>query len=131
MAHSVKHYASLDMAEVIFSGEMTADDLRQSTSKAIMLQRMTGVVRFVVNIGDVEAAGLKPDMSDVLDSQYRSEGLSRTTRIAVLLPRTAATRKLASLYEIGCQERGWNAQICADRNAAVEWLMNAERKQPA
>jgi hypothetical protein len=131
MAHSVKHYGSLDMAEVIFSGEMTADDLRLSTSKAILLQRMTGVVRFVVNINDVEATGLKPEIFDVLDSQYRNEGLSRTTRIAILLPGTAVTRKLATIYEGGCQERGWNAQICADRTAALEWLMNAERKHPA
>jgi hypothetical protein len=131
MAHAVRHYPSLDTAEVIYSGEISGDDFRQSATTAIQLQRMTGVVRFLVNIGDVQASGQPAEIANVLNGQYRSEGLSRTTRIAILLPRTAIARKLASLYESACRERGWNAQICADRNAAMEWLTNANRRAPA
>ena len=119
------------MAEVRYTGPTTAADLRAATTEAMQLQRSHGVLRFIVNSEDWDVRAGPSELDDILDKQYRGEGLARATRIAILLPRNRNARQVAAIYEEACRKRGWNAQICADRAAAMEWLTSAKRPQEA
>jgi hypothetical protein len=129
--YEIKHYSTLDVAEIRYHGEVDAADLRAATTEGIKLQRSMGVVRFLVNSEGWEVRATSAEIEEILDHQYRGEGLSRATRIAIILPRTQSARKTASFFEQACRDRGWNAQICADRAAAMEWLSSTARSRDA
>lgn len=108
------------------SGLITGDDIREATSKAIACQKETGVTRFLVDLGRWEVGASIADIRELPAEQYSQEGLSRESRIAVIIPDATSSRYAANYYENECRKFGWNAQLFPDQASAHNWLLNAE-----
>ena len=125
MPFTVKHDSVLSVVEVVFSGMITGDNLREATDRCITLQKQMGVTSFLIDINGWDLAASVIDLYDLPATQYRNQALSRNTRIAVLLPVSENVQEAARFYENACRNRGWNALICQDRQGALGWLASA------
>ena len=123
MPYNINQLANPDIVEVEFSGDISADDLREVTTKCIDLQKETNTRRFLVQLHRSEVVASFFDVYDLADQQYQREGLNRTSRIAVVLPTALSAQAAADFYETVCVNRGWNAQVHPHRQSALDWLM--------
>ena len=123
MPYNINQLANPDIVEVIFSGNISANDLREVTTKCIELQKETNVSRFLVQLHQSEVVASFFDVYDLADQQYQSEGLNRNSRIAVVFPTALSAQAAAEFYETVCVNRSWNAQVHPHRQSALDWLM--------
>ena len=122
MPHTLREDAGLGIVEVIFTGTITAQDMRASTAEAIALQKRTGAVNFLLNADGWDLKASLVDIYDLPTKTYWQEDLDRRTRIAVMLPHAASAKQGALFYSDASRNRGWNVRVFDDRAAAVEWL---------
>jgi len=122
MPHQVRYYASLEIAEVTYSGIVTAADVQGNTTEMVALQRQNGVTRFLINLGDLEVRMAPAELEKLLDEQYRAEGVNRGSRIAIIQPTTESAKAAAQYFVDACQTRGWKSCMLPDRRAAMDWL---------
>ena len=123
MPYTISHHANPNIVEVAFVDIISSSDLREATTKAIAFQKESGVNRFLVHTNGSEVIAGLIDLFDIAESQYHAEGLNRNSRIAVVFPATLSAQAAANFYETICQNRGWNAQVHSDRQAAINWLL--------
>ncbi len=125
MPYAVKHLPELDAIEVTFSGVITGADVRSATSEGISLGKTTGATKALINADGLEVSASVLDLYALPAEQYAREGLSSRNPIAIILPSSMSGRQAAHDYEVFCQNRGWNVRVCADHQAAVDWLKGA------
>lgn len=80
----------------------------------------------LVDAVDLESVDSVTDLYE-LPKQYIEEGVSRSTRIAMVMPRSETARKFIRFYENVCVNRGWTVQSFETRGEAEKWLAS---KQP-
>jgi hypothetical protein len=122
MPYVVTHLWELDSIEVTLSGVITGADLRKATTEGISLLRLTGFTKALIYLDGYDVAASLMDIYDLSAKQYAQEGLPQESRIAVILPTSASGQQAALDYETFCQNRGWNVQVCPDRQTAIAWL---------
>jgi hypothetical protein len=125
MPYTVKHDAVQGIVDVTFSGFITGDDLRDATTACIAFQQQTGALRFLIDADSWDMDASLVDIYDLPNRMYWEQELQRRSRIGVVLPATATAQEAAYFYETACQNHGWNAKVCSDRQTARDWLTSA------
>lgn len=125
MPYTINQLANLDIVELELTGIISGSNLREATTKCIDLQRKTGVTRFLVSANGSEVIASFVDVYDIAEKQYHREGLSRQSRVAVVVTTALGAKAAADFYETVCQNRGWNAQVHPNRQSALDWLTDA------
>lgn len=69
MPWSYTHNRELQIVEVVFSGEVTAADLHESTARLIALEKQQGVTRFLVDPTDMTLVASLAGVYDLPDKQ--------------------------------------------------------------
>ena len=123
MPYTICHHANPNIVEVSFVDSISGSDLREATTKAIAFQKENGVNRFLVHTNGSEVISGFIELYDLAEKQYHAEGLKRNSRIAVVFPVTLSAQAAANFYETVCLNRGWNALVHPDRQAAIDWLI--------
>jgi hypothetical protein len=131
MPYTLTHDPELDMIDLVFTGEIGGEDIREVTSKCIALQRQMRVLRFLVELNGWEVAASFVEIYKMVYEQYAEESAHRLSRIAVVLPTTSSGQAAANFYETVCHSAGWNAQVFADRESAINWLTGSVDKNYA
>lgn len=124
MSWTVTHLESLGIIELKLIGVVSGDDLRQATKEGIARVNESRLSRGLIDATEQERTGSMVDMIE-LPQQYSSEGLSRETRIALVIPVKEELHGIAEFYETVCINRGWQVKSFATRKQALAWL--AER----
>ncbi len=122
MPWAYKCIPTLQMVEVEYSGEITARDLHESTSKFISLEKEKGLNKFLVDTTDMKLASSYIDVYDLPTKQYLEEQADRQGRVAIIPPDCAKTRDAVRFYEDVCRNRGWMVQVFSNRQEAEAWL---------
>ena len=125
MSYSITYDPDLDIINLEFTKEISGRDLSEVTSKCISLQKQTRVLRFLVEINGWEVVASFVELYKLVYEQYVAEALHRLSRIAVVLPSTLSGQAAANFYETVSQNAGWNAQVFASRQEAIDWLTNS------
>ena len=110
------------MIELTLSGIVTGNELRESTSRCIAMQKELDIKSFIVHADNSEIFASRFDLHDIVENQYYEEGLDRDSRIAIVLPSSITAREAAIFYEAVSRNRGWNVQTLPDRQTALAWL---------
>lgn len=126
MPYAIKFDPDLDVMHLVFTGEISGNDMREATTKCITLQNQTGVLRFFIEVNGWEIVASFVDIYNLAYKQYSEEKAQRQSRIAVVLPTTLSGQVAVNFYETVCQNAGWNAQVFADRENAIDWLSGAQ-----
>jgi hypothetical protein len=124
MSWSYEHNPTLGVVEVVYKSEVSARDLRESTSELIELGKREGLNRFLVDAADMTLAPSTSlvDAYDLPTRQYVEQGADRQCRVAIYLPDSARARDAVRFYETACVNRGWMVKVFSERQEAVKWL---------
>ena len=125
MPFKVDHDSGLGIATLTLSGTITNEDLVASSVQCIALQKATGCLRYVIESADWNLVASSVDIYALPAREYPKAELDRRTRIAIVQPTNEKAREAARFYESTCRNRGWNARVHADRDAALAWLKDA------
>ena len=122
MPYTIKHDPSSGIIEVIYTGRIAGADFREGTSACISLQKSSGATLFLVDLDGSEVGASTLEIYDLPDKQYREEQLDVRSRIAVIPGPNARAREAALFFQAACRNRGWNARVVPDHQAAIDWL---------
>lgn len=129
MSWTYKDNPTLMIVEAIFTGEITAQDLQEVTSKLIALEKEKGRDKFLIDTREMEFAASFSDLFDLPTKQYIEEGAGHQDRIAVILSTSTREREAADFYKIICRNCGWQVQTFPDRQRAIDWLTSGGKKR--
>ncbi len=122
MSWEVSHLESAGIVELRLIGVVTGDSLRDATSEGIRLAVEHGLVRGLIDATEQVKTGSMVDLVE-LPQLYSDQGLSRETRIALVLPIKEDLHAIADFYETVCVNRGWQVQSFRAREEAIAWLL--------
>jgi hypothetical protein len=122
MPFTVEHDAARGFATLRFSGTITGENLMESSARCFALQKETGCLRFLIDSDEWDLAASVLDLHALPHREYVKAEVDRRTRIAVVQPTNEKALQGARFYEDACRNRGWNARILPDREAAIAWL---------
>lgn len=122
MAYTLEYNHELRIVELVYTGRFTAQESKESTSKAIALGKVHDDADALVDATEVELAVSIVDLLDLPARQYVAEDMNRRIRVAVVSPRLPKDIRDAKFYETACLNRGWNVRLFPDRDDAIEWL---------
>ena len=123
MPWSVERNPSLEIIEEVFTGFVTAQELREATSQRISLQKETGITNI---LNDVSAFELDVTLMDVFDfphKQYPEQGADIKTRMALIMPKCNKAREVAKFFITASLNRGWVVVPFEERQGATDWLL--------
>lgn len=128
MAWSVRYDDSLDLVEVVYTGEVSGEELKAAATERIRLQKASGTISVLVDTSGIEhlTAGAA-EVFALPGELYDDREAARNTRLALVLPGPPDIRKEAEFYETACVNRGWRVTTFEERADAVEWLKRGAR----
>ena len=122
MAWIYESNLSLQIVEAAYIGPTSAQDLKDSTSRFIALEKEEGLNRFLIDTREMKIDATFTDIFNLPEKQYLEEGADRDGRVAVILSSRAKERDAGLFYETVCQMRGWMVKVFQKRQEAIDWL---------
>ena len=123
MALTYTYNADLCIVEITCKGMVSSKELKGEQAPVFALAEEHNTDMFLLDLTNYESS-LSP--VDILAgvSSY-SDKTTRRIRIAVILPFSEKAQKdNIEFYETVCVNRGWNARVFAERQEAINWLVN-------
>jgi hypothetical protein len=121
MPEKTECVAEQGVVVITYHGEVTMDEVREATVKAIAMQKTNQTDRVVIDTLDMTAAPSVSEMWELVQS-YPELEVPRRTRIAAVRPRVPDRADITGFYEVVCQNRCYNAKGFHTRAAAEEWV---------
>ena len=109
----------------IVSGNLSKTELERSTADGIALQHEHRCYNILVDAFRLESVDSVTDLYE-LPKQYSEQGVSRATRIALVLPELEKARKFVRFYENVCMNRGWTVRSFETQGEAEKWLSSSQ-----
>lgn len=119
------------IVEMVFDGEITAADLRETTSAGIDIEKTDGVIRFLVDATGMVISASLLDVFEVPTRQFFDEGADRRSRLAIVMPTDPDSRTAVEFFETASTNRGWLVRAFDARRDAMEWLQDGLHPLPA
>ena len=126
MAYTLKYNHTLKIVELEYTGLFTAQESRESTSRAIALGKEHGDADALVDAMEAELSISIVDLLDLPSRQYVVNDMNRRIRVAVVPPKLPKDREDAQFFETACLNRGWQVRLFPCRVDAIEWLKGAD-----
>ena len=115
MAWEYKSYSDQKLIEIKYTGNVTAQDLQESTSKAITLEKETGIHSILSDTTDAELVASLSDLYDIRTKQYVEEKADRLGHLAIILSTSGKEKEAAQFFQIVCRSAGWHVQTFDNR----------------
>lgn len=133
MAWSARYDSKTNIIEVIYSGTLSMDDIKNAIIQRISIQEETGAMSVLADISGIDNVKVHlVDIFSIADTFFENINSDRRTRIALILPRYPKAREDALFYETACLNRGWKVKSFEDREEAIKWLLEMESlRKPA
>lgn len=113
--------------EATFEGPIAPTELMEAVLECLAAARRIGTPNFFA-----DCTALLPGQSafDIyhLVQGYEALGVERTMREAVLVPAGTATEQDLAFYETVASNRGYCVRVFVDRDQALGWLLEADRR---
>ncbi len=110
------------IVEVVYSGNVTADELRESTSTLIQMEKQDGLNRFLIDTSNMVLDAALVDIYNLPAKQYTDEQADRNARLALIMASTPREKEAAQFYETACVNRGFDVKAFTERQQAFAWL---------
>lgn len=126
MSYTIEYNRMLQIVEFVCAGRYTAQELRESTSKAIALGKEHGDADALVDASKAELAVSIVELFNLPAHQYVDEDMNRKIRVAVVPPASPKDQEDVRFYETACVNRGWRVRLFPNRDGAIQWLKGTE-----
>ncbi len=125
MTWKLEYNSELRIIDLVYSGNVSGPDMRETTSRAISLSQEHGITDFLVDASNQEQAGTVTDVHE-LPQQYVEDGADRQkVRVAYVRPISPDLQELGKFFENVCVNRGWHVQSFTNRRDAIGWLLRS------
>ena len=121
MPWEVRYDNANDMVGLVLAGVVTGNALREATAAAIDLVHEKGATLGIIDAFEQEQTASISELYD-FPAQYEAQGLDRSLRIALVVPKREELHDIAAFYENVCVNRGWQVHRFAGRQEAIDWL---------
>ncbi|MDH5502142.1 MAG: hypothetical protein OEY72_13680 [Gammaproteobacteria bacterium] len=125
MPYQIRFNEKLLHIENIVSGILSKDELDKSTADGIALQQKHSAYSILINASQLESVDSVTDLYQ-MPKQYSELGVSRSTRIALVMPELEKARKFVRFYETVCMNRGWTVRSFETQGEAEMWLASSQ-----
>lgn len=123
MTWTLEYSDELDIVVLTYKGKTTGFDLKEASTARIALGREKGVSKYLIDTTEVEvSSSATSDVLDLPDKVYSDKQVDYSSRIAIIEPKSAESRKMVKFYEDACVNRGWLVKMFKDRPSALGWL---------
>ena len=125
MPWEYKTNSDQNMIEVKYTGKVTAQDLQESTSKVITMEKETGIHSILSDTTEANLAASLSDLYAIPTKQYVQEGADFRGNLAIILSTSPKEREAAEFFQIVCRNAGWSVNTFASRQLAIDWLKSS------
>ena len=101
MPYSQKHHKDIDVFETVYTGTISAADFQKAIDEGNEFHRESGVENFLADVTDIDLAADIFELYD-LPRQYEDFGLTRSSRIAVVMPKSPEMKVLPESISTDC-----------------------------
>ncbi len=122
MPWEIKLNSNQNMIEITYTRKVTAQDLQESTSKVITLEKETGIHRILSDTTEVNLSASLSDLYDIPTKQYVQEGADNQGHLAIILATSPQEKEAAKFFQTVCHSGGWYVETFANRQLAIDWL---------
>lgn len=123
MAWRIEEDEEQRFVELSYTGQLTLQDARDSTTAAIDLAIREGLTLFLADISGAEARLSIFDIYSFPD-QWAEAGANRNMRMALVGPGGAISGEDARFYENVAVTDGWDVRVFNARREALDWLLD-------
>lgn len=110
-----------DFLEIIYSGQVTKEDLFDALLASSQLMQQHQCYRVLANCTQLTGGHTIVDLAVLLSGLDHSQ-VSSKFREAVLVPEDKNLIYLTEFYEMNARTKGYNVQMFRDRQVALVWL---------
>ena len=113
-----------NMIEVKYTGNVTAKDLQESTSKVITMEKETEIHSILSDSTEAVLAASIIDLYDIPTIQYKEEGADYRGHLAIILSESPKEREAAEFFGVTSRSAGWRVDTFDNRQLAIDWLIS-------
>jgi len=125
MPWDLEYSERLQIVELVISGRVTGEELKEAAEARIVYGQELGVNKYIINARHIDAPeSATPAVYEISTKTYSDKNLSRDSQIAVIAPIASEAMWVTSFYEDICVNRGWRVKTFLDRDRAIEWLQD-------
>lgn len=124
MPYRVERDAEHGVIETVYTGSVTASDVRAAAAEALSLATPTRAELFLTRF---ESADLRLSTADIfaIPEEFKNLGASHGNRLGVVVTGSGSPSMAeARFYENVCRNRGWEVRVFSSREDAVSWLLS-------
>ena len=106
-----------------YTGRSELELFKRSFEECVSLATKFDVIRFLVDVSDLESALTAVDIYE-FPKAYDRLLVERKTRFAVIQSEDPGIRKNLAFFETVCRNRGYLVKLFEDRETAAAWLQS-------
>lgn len=131
MAWRLEYRDDLGIVVLTYTGRVSGEDIQAAAAARIDLGKEKGASKFLIDTREVETdESATLSIYEIPDRIYPEKQFERTSRIAILGPKSMLTREMVAFFENACVNRGWLVKTFQEHPEAVAWLgLDTERKE--
>jgi hypothetical protein len=123
MPWSVEYDLEFDFLHCVFSGHLTAQDFKESTTTVMAMSKKHKTGKILMDDSKLEIAVSTAEIYK-LPLFYDDVKANRRSKIALILPTAPQAREDVQFYETVCRNRGWFIKAFNGRQEAIDWLIS-------
>ena len=127
MPWECKTNSDQNMIEVKYTGKVTAQDLQESTSKVIAMEKEIGIHSILSDTTEANLAASLSDLFAVPTKQYVEEDADIRGHLAIILSKSSKEMEAAKFFQIVSHIDGWCVEVFANRQSAIDWLISSRQ----
>jgi hypothetical protein len=104
------------------TGNVTYKEFMEQSREALELARKKNTQLCLSDCTHLVVQAYTIEVFDFFPAIYEKIGMSRTSKLAVLMSKDAVTARDMEFFETVCLNRGWLIRIFKDKGTAIEWL---------
>ena len=113
-----------NMIEVKYTGNVTAKDLKESTSTVITMEKETDIHSILSDTTEAVLVASIVDLYDIPTIQYVEEGADYRGHLAIILSKSSKEREAAEFFGDISRSAGWRVNTFDNRQLAIDWLIS-------
>ena len=122
MPFTVDYLDDKGIVVIVNIGKLNYNDYVNQTINAVKLGHKKNSQLFLSDCSQLVSLAKTIEIYD-MPAMFKRVGLPRTSRIALLMAKDAATKKYIRFFETVCYNRGWHVKIFNHKDEAIVWLL--------
>lgn len=122
MPYTIEYLKDEGIVEILAVGKLTIEDYIKLIEDAVevLLKKNTRLLYF--DTSDLSAS-IKPTEILSIPELWEGIGVSRTNKLAVLIPKDEALHEDIRFFENVSRNRGWQVKLFDKKDDAFKWLL--------